>query len=39
MPKIWGGALVFIGIAAAAVAAFFILIRDVRTALKGGLRP
>ena len=39
MPKIWGGALVLIGIAAAAVAAFVIFVRDVRTALGGGPRP
>jgi hypothetical protein len=39
MPKIWVGALVLIGIAAAAIAAFVIFIRDVRTALHGGRRP
>jgi TRAP-type C4-dicarboxylate transport system permease small subunit len=39
MPKILGGALVLIGIAAAAVAAFAIFVRDLRTALNGGPRP
>lgn len=39
MPKIWEGSFVLAGLAASAIAAFYVFWREVREAIRDGTRP